>query len=173
MACSTVENRAVGDVFPVVDKDGPDLHEEEESEVGEFLQWEDEGEGVVRHRLQPPVYGVEGHGCVRRGHDPLVMRFVQAFVDEGMVQTAVDEVDAEVGEEEEEWELEVVVVGPWFVGERVVEFGVAPDFGEEEGRGEDGDEGHGVPGLRDLHLYLVFEEFGVLEGGLVEDEDVG
>jgi hypothetical protein len=55
----------------------------------------------------------------------------------------------------------------------VVELGVAADFGEEEGRGEQGHPGHAVYGLRDLHLHLVFEEFRVLEGRLVEDEDVG
>lgn len=50
---------------------------------------------------------------------------------------------------------------------------MAEDFGEEEGSGEDGDEGHGVYGLGDFHADLVFEEFWVFEGGFVEDEDVG
>lgn len=49
---------------------------------------------------------------------------------------------------------------------------MAADFGEEEGRREEGHVGHAVAGLRNLHSDLVLEEFGVLECGLVEDEGV-
>ena len=70
---------------------------------------------MVGYGLQPAVYGVESNGCVGGGHDPFVVWLVEGFVDEGVVETAVDEVDEEVGEEEEEWELEVVVVWVWFV----------------------------------------------------------
>ena len=45
-----------------------------------------------------------GVGC---GHDPFVVGFVQAFVEARVVQAAVDPVDAEVGEHEEDGELEV------------------------------------------------------------------
>jgi len=51
MARRTVDNRTISDVLAVVDKDGPDLDEEEECEVCEFLQREDEGENMVGDRL--------------------------------------------------------------------------------------------------------------------------
>lgn len=69
--------------------------------------------------------------------------------------------------------MQPVVVWEGLIGERVVELGVAADLGEEEGDREEGDPRHGVDGLADLHLDLVLEEFGVVEGGLVEDEDIG
>ena len=47
------------------------------------------------------------------------------------------------------------------------------DFGEEEGRREDSDPGHGAKGLADFQADLILEEFGVLEGCFVKDEDVG
>ena len=133
-----------------MNKYGPDLHEEEEGEVCELLKWEDEGEDVVGHGLQPPVDGVECNRGVGCWHDPFVVRFVQGFVDGRVMETSVDEVDAAVGEDEEQRELEVVVVGVGFVGEGVVKFGVAANFREEEGNGEDGDEGHGVHSLGDF-----------------------
>jgi len=173
VARRAINNRGVSDVLAVVDEDGPDLDEEEEGQVCEFLQREDEGEDVVGNRLGPAVDGVEGDGGVGGRHDPFVVGFVQGFVDGGVVQAAVDEVDEAVGEEEEEGELEEVVPGEGRFGGCVVELGVAADFGEEEGRGEQGHVRHAVYGLRDLHLDLVLEEFRVLEGGLVEDEDVG
>ena len=84
----------------------------------------------------------------------------------------MDEVDAEVGEEQKQWELEEVIIRAGLVAEGVVEFGVASYFGKEEWGGEDGNEGHAVYRLGDFHFDLVLEEFGVLEGGFVEDEDV-
>lgn len=173
VAGGAVEDRAVGGVLAVVDQHGPDLHEDEEAQVGELLQREDEGEDVVGERLHPAVDGVEGDGGVGRGHDPFVVSFVQVLVDARQVEAAVDEVDAEISEKQEDGELQPVVVGPGLVGQRVVELGVAADLGEEEGDRQDRDEGHGVGGLFDLHLDLVFEELGVLERCLVEDEEVG
>jgi len=85
----------------------------------------------------------------------------------------MDEVDAEIREEEEHGKLKIVVVRERFIAEGVVEFGVAENFHQEEGGGEDGDPRHGTDGLGDLHSDLIFEEFGVLKGGFVEDEEVG
>lgn len=128
---------------------------------------------MVGDGLCPAVHGVECDCGVGGRHYPFVVGFVQGFVDGGVVETAVDEVDEAVGEDEEEGELEEVVPGEWRFGGRVVEFGVAAYFGEEEGCSEEGHVGHGVNSLCDFHADLVFEEFGVLEGGFVEDEDVG
>lgn len=50
---------------------------------------------------------------------------------------------------------------------------VAADFEEERGDGEEGHDGDGAEGLLDLEAHLVLEVFRVVEGGFVEDEDVG
>ena len=59
------------------------------------------------------------------------------------------------------------------VGDVVVDEAVAAYFGDEEGDGEDGHYGYRGHCLLDLHSHLVLEVFRVLEGGFVEDEDVG
>ncbi len=76
MTGRTVYDRGISDVLAVVDEDGPDLDEEEEGQVGEFLQGEDEGEDVVGNALGPAVDGVEGDGGVGRRHDPFMVRLV-------------------------------------------------------------------------------------------------
>ena len=53
-----------------------------------------------------------------------------------------------------------------------VHAGVAADLEDEEGGGAEGEAGHGADGLADLEGDLVLEELGVLEGFLVEEEDV-
>ena len=146
MTRRSIDHGAVGNVLAIVDHDRPDLDESEESDVCELLKREDEGEEVVRHALAETVHRVEGVAGVGCRHDPFVVRFVQGFVDVGVVQATMDPVDAAVGEQEEERELEVVV-GPakepdcWvrgYVCEGVVDEAVASDFGDEGGEGEDG-----------------------------------
>ena len=105
MACGTIQNRAVGDIFSVMDEDCPDLHEGEKSQVGKLLQWEDEREEVVGQRLRPSVNGVESNSRIWGRHNPFVVRLVHMFVDRWVVQASVDPVDQEVGEKNEEWEL--------------------------------------------------------------------
>ena len=51
MVCCAVDEGVGGEVFAVVDHDGPELDEDEEQEIGEFLKWEDEGEEMVRDGL--------------------------------------------------------------------------------------------------------------------------
>jgi hypothetical protein len=173
VAGGAVDDGGVGDVLAVVDEDGPDVDEDEEGDVGEFLEREEEGEDVVGQRLGEAVDGVEGVRGEGGGHDPFVVRFVQAFVDCRVVEGAVDPVDAEVGEEDEDGELEVVVQWEGRGGGELVEFGVAADFGEEEWGGEDGHDGHGDHGLFHFEADLVLEVFRVGEGCMVEDEKVG
>jgi hypothetical protein len=172
VAGGAVDDGGVGDVLAVVDEDGPDVDEDEQGDVGELLEGEDEGEDVVGEGLGEAVNGVEGVGGEGGRHDPFVVRFVQALVDGGMVQAAVDPVDAKVGEEDEERELEVAVLGEGRGGGGVVELAIAPNLGEEEGCGEYGHGGHGVHGLFDFEADLVYQVFGVGEGGMVEDEEV-
>lgn len=172
VAGGAVDDGAVGDVFAVVDEDGPDLHEDEEAQVRQLLEREDEGEEVVGDALEEAVDRVEGDGCVRRGHDPLVVRLVQRLVHHRVVQATVDEVHQAVGEEDEQRELEDVVPHARAVLERVVEFGVAVELQPEAGRRQQRHAGHAAHRLPDLHGDLVVEELGVLEGGFVEDEDI-
>ena len=48
VACGAVDDGAVGDVLAIVDEDGPDVDEDEEGDVGDFLEREEEREDVVR-----------------------------------------------------------------------------------------------------------------------------
>ena len=108
-----------------------------------------------------------------RGHDPLVVRLVKVLVDERVVEVAMDPVDAEVGEDEEDGELEEVVPHAGALLGGVVKLAVASNLEAHEGRGAEGHEGHGLVGLDDLEPDLVLDELGMVEGALVEDEEVG
>ena len=102
-----------------------------------------------------------------------MMGFVKAFVKEGVMEAAVNPVDEEIGEDEEERELKEIVKGEWGIVEGVVEFGVTPDFCKKYGSGDEGHQWHCPHGLLDLETDLVLEVFGVGEGALVKDEDIG
>ena len=142
VACGAIDDVGIRYVFAVVDEDGPDVYEDEEGDVGEFLEGEEEREEVVWNALGKAIEGVEGVRGVGRGHDPFVVGFVEGFVETGVVKAAVDPVDEEVGEADEEGELEVVVECERGVRRCVVEFSVAADFKEEQGSGENGHDGH-------------------------------
>ena len=173
VARSTIDNRRISDVLAVVDKDRPDIDEYEQEDVGEFLQGEEKREDVVGHALQVAVHWVEGVRGVRRRHDPLVVRLVEALVDERVVQAAVDPVDEEVGEGNEDGELQIVVPESGPLDGGVVHFGVATHFQREEGDREDGHYGQRDVGLSDLLTNLVFQILWMVEGSFVKDEDVG
>jgi hypothetical protein len=70
----------VGNVLPVVDHDSPDVDEDEEEHICILLQREDEREDVVRYGLRKAVDGMKRMRSIWRGHDPLVVRLVQALV---------------------------------------------------------------------------------------------
>ena len=173
MASGTVNDRTVGNIFTIVDHDGPKVDEAKEEDICDLLEGKDKREDVVRDALRPAVNGVEGVGRIRAGHDPLVMGLMQGLVNERVMETPMDPVDAKIGESEEERELEDAVVREWLFSERVIEFGIASDLGDEERSGQQGHERHRTHCLHDLHWDLVLEEFRMLEGGLVPDEDVG
>lgn len=128
---------------------------------------------MIRQALRVAVKRVEGVAGKGRGHDPLVVRLVEVLIHPGVVKATVNPVDAKVGEEEEEGDLEPVPPRPGGFVERVVEEAVTPDLGDEEGGGAEGHDGHGFVGLLDFEPDLVLEELGVLKGFLVEDEEVG
>ena len=85
VASGTVDDRRVGDILAVMDENSPEIDEYEEGHVGEFLEWEYVWEYVVGDALGESVERVEGVARKGCGHDPLVVRFVQAFVDQRMV----------------------------------------------------------------------------------------
>ena len=71
------------------------------------------------------------------GHDPFMMRLVQGSVYYRMVQTAMDPVDAQIREADEQRELKDIVEGEGRVRRCVVKFSMTTDFGEEARGGED------------------------------------
>lgn len=172
VACGSVDDGAVGDVFTVVDHDGPEIDEHKENDIGPFLQREDEWENMVGNTLRPAIDGVEGMGRIGSGHDPFVVRLMQSLVNKRVVKTTVNPVDAEICEEQEKRELQDAVIGEGLLGEGVVHFAVAADFGQEEWGRENGHDRHGFHGLRNFHANLVAEIFGVFECGFVEDENI-
>lgn len=172
VAGGAVDDGVVRHELAVVDQDGPEVDKDEQEDVAHLLQGEEQGEDVVGEGLGEAVERVEGVGGVRGGHDPLVVRLVQVSVDQRVVQPAVNPVDAEVGEENEEGILEPVVGGEGGLVGAVVELGVAADLEKHHEHGQDGHGGHGDHGLLDLKFDLVAEVFRVFECLLVEDEDV-
>ena len=170
VACRAIDDVRIRYVFAVMDEDGPDVYEDEKGDVGEFLEGKEKREEVIWNALGEAVEGMERMRGVWRGHDPFVVGFVEGFVEAGVVEAAVDPVDAEVGKADEEGELEVVVECEGCVRRCVVEFSVAADFEEEKGSGEDGHDGHGDHGLSDFEGDLVLEVFGMGDRGVVEDE---
>lgn len=110
----------VADHVRVVDQDAPQVDKHEEADGHDTVKREDEGEDVVRQRLEVAIKRVESVTCVRRGDEPLVVRLVDVLVDSGVMLNPVDPVDEEVGEDKEEGHRESRVA-PAVVGNVVVE----------------------------------------------------
>jgi len=147
MARRAVDDRVVHGILAVMNRDSPDVDKSEKRDVGELVKREEEGEDVVRYALREAVQRVKCVAGERSGHNPFVVRLVQAFVDHLVMQTAVDPVDKAVGEGDEEGELQDVVPEARTVSGGVVHFGVAADFEEEGGNSKCSDEGDGCDGL--------------------------
>lgn len=75
---------------------------------------------------------MEGVACERGRHDPFVMGLMEDFVHFWVVQTAMDPVDEEISERDEEQELEIVVTSKRCIGRGVVKLSVATHFAEEK-----------------------------------------
>lgn len=85
---------------------------------------------------------------------------------------AVDPIDEEVGEQDEERELQVAVQRERRIRRSIVEFGVAAHLAEEKGRREDGHDRQRFQSLADFEPHLILEVFRMRESGMVEDEDI-
>jgi len=127
---------------------------------------------VVRDALGKTVDWVESVAGIGGRHNPLVVRLVEALVYQRVVQPAMDEVDEQIGKDEEQRELEEVVPPAGTFGGGVVELAIPTHLGDQGREGEQGHDGEGLVRLHDLQIDLVLEELGVLQGLLVEDEDV-
>lgn len=172
VARSAVDDWTVGDIFAIMDHDGPEVDESKEDHIGVLLKRKNEGENMVGDTLGPAIQRMESVGREGTRHDPLVVGLVQLLVDQGMVQASVNPVDEEVGKCDEDGELQDAVVWERFLFKGIVEFGVTPDFSDKERHGQERHDRHRLHRLRDLHSNLVLQPFGVSDGGLVPDKDV-
>jgi len=78
--------------------DRPDIDEDEERDIRELLQREDVWKDMIWYTLRKAIQWMESMACIRRGHNPPVMRFVQPLVYQRLMQTPVNPIDEEVGE---------------------------------------------------------------------------
>ena len=69
----------------LTDHHSPYVDEDEERNVGEFLQRKDEWKDVVWYTLRESVHWMESMAGERRGHNPLVVWLVNFLVDHGMM----------------------------------------------------------------------------------------
>lgn len=99
MASGAIDYGVVGQVFSIMNENGPEVDKNEEHNVGDFLEREDEWKDVIRERLCETVERMESMARVGRGHNPLVVRFMQMLIYEGMMKVSVDPVNTEIGEE--------------------------------------------------------------------------
>lgn len=60
MAGSPIDDRAVGNIFAVMDQYGPEVNKTEEKNVGDLLEWEYERKYVVWDTLRPSIQRMEG-----------------------------------------------------------------------------------------------------------------
>ena len=74
----------------LTDKDCPDIDKDKKSDICKLLQRKKIRVDVIGYALRETVYWVKGMACIRSGHDPFVMRFVQDLVQFWVVQTPVD-----------------------------------------------------------------------------------
>ena len=142
VAGSSVDHGAVGNIFTIVDQDGPEVDETEEENICELLEREDKREQVVRHTLRPAIKRVERMRCKGTRHDPLVVRLVQSLIDQGVVQASVNPVNAEIGERDEQRELNEAVKPERLLVECIVQFGVTTDLCDQERGSQKRHNGH-------------------------------
>lgn len=111
-------------------------------------------------------------GRKRRWYYPLVVWFMQCFVETRMVENPVHPVDGIIGKEEEEWYREDQV-RPSVLVDAVIQSRIAHDFGLEPGQREERHERERLQTRFNLKLDLVFEEPGMSHHVVVEYELVG
>jgi hypothetical protein len=132
VACGTINNWRIGNIFAIMDQYSPNVDEDEEKHVCELLQREDKREHVIWDRLREPVYWVK---CMRRvwcWHNPFVMWLVQTLVERWMMQAAMDPVDEVICEEDEKWKLGKIIPHARSVLSCVIYLAVSTYFRQEQ-----------------------------------------
>jgi hypothetical protein len=94
------------------------------------------------------------------------------LVDQRVVFGSMNPVDEKVGEDDENWKLEVIVPQARAIFGRIVHLGVTSHLGDEEWNGEDSHYRQRPQCLLDLERDLILEVFGMVEGILVKNEHV-
>lgn len=130
MAGRAIDDSRVGYVFAIIwenmrvsswcdesrdgeltDKNSPYINKDEQRDVGELLQRKYKREHMVRHTLSKPVQRMKSMARIGRRHNPLVVWLMQNLVHTRMMQTSVDPIYEEVGKDDKERNLYVVVEG--------------------------------------------------------------
>lgn len=109
---------------------------------------------------------------VGRRNKPFVVRLMEMLVDPGVVKASVSPVDAEIGEENEEGILRIVVPLPGALLGPVIQLAVATSIQHEQRGSTQSHSRHSLDCLLDLKRDLVLEKPRVVKSSLVEDEDV-
>lgn len=89
-----------------MNRDCPNVYEQEEHNVSDLVEGEEKDVNVIRHALQEAVDWMESVRGERCCDLPTMVRLVDGFVEEAMMQSTVNPVDEEVGEEEERGDVE-------------------------------------------------------------------
>ena len=94
-------------IYPgsLTDQDCPDVDEDEQQNIRKFLQGKEKREDVVGYALREAVERMEGMTGKGGRHDPFVMLLVQFLIDQRMMQSPVDPIDAQIGKKDEEGKL--------------------------------------------------------------------
>lgn len=172
VTCGAIDDWRVGDVFTIVDHHCPNIDEDEECDVRKLLKWQDEGKDVVWHRLRKAVEWMEGMRREWSRHDPLVVWLVEMLVDARMMESSVDPVDEEVGEQQEHWELDDVVPPARTLLGGVVDLAVTSNLKPKCGSCQNGHTGQRLQRLPYFHANLVLQILRMFEGLVIEDEVV-
>lgn len=116
MTRGSVDHGTVSHVFTIVNHDRPDVDKDEEYDISHLADGEQECIDMIRQALGVAIERMEGVGCVRSWHNPLVMRLVDVLVDGTVVEAAMDPINEKVREEYEERVLREIVPSPGSFG---------------------------------------------------------
>jgi len=156
MASRAIDNRAVSHIFPIMDHDSPEINKGKKSNVSKFVEREQKGVKMIRNPLCISVQRMKSMTCKRGWHDPFMMRLMNILIDLWMVQSAMNPINQEIGEEHEERELSIVVPDAGTFGRGIVYLGVAVHFKCEDRGCHDGHNGKRFIGLDHFEPDLIF-----------------
>lgn len=129
-------------VVSVMNRDAPDVDQDKQQQILQFVQWENKRVNVVRQALKKPIDRVKRVRGKRRRDFPQVVGFMKHFVDCGNMQPPMDPVDGAVGEHQkrekgQRKETVAVLAGV------IVQFAVAAHLSQEQQAGRQAHSRHG------------------------------